>query len=912
MTFEESLEIVKKSAIEFADKVTKNFSEKIAEFSVALVTVALSENELDIKGGIANITQTDIRALNLATASNMAKKLAEQMQEKVKLLEVSNPLQSKIYSLIGETLHVEADAYNNRLNEYAQLNKATVGSTPFETVENISHKFNTNLFSKLDRAIIFTNIGEMIVDFVENYKISDSINSETLLDFTGSALEVIRDYATTLEKFKAPSIDNLVSKLGLNPKTLLGVAAKGFAINAVLTLDYVIVKAVAEAIFDSEYVHLYDREWFVSASDKIFGSLDNIAIGSAEFDAVSSVYALLQANADKNYQLSIEEWNILFGSDEVRNMDIAKVKDVLASAVKIVTGKEITVNTTEDMVNAVKEYYDEFQAVRGFGFMVPLSENFWQDHIHEDNDFGLAMRYALKNLNSFIISSNKAENIVIDYAPLNQHGELNLYSADNPNGMTEKYIQDRLNMLKSLIFNQSHDDEYHDLSFGIILGNSLDSAYGDDADYSSIADKPHKKIVFGTDDNDSNIQGGVMGDNLYGGAGNDTLKGGTQTITENIDGANIVTGEEDDNARDYLEGGTGFDTYYAGNRDVIFDADGEGKIYFNNRELNQNFVSSTKYQEGNQNGVWYELDENGHKTGVTAIQQDQNLLIKENGNTLTIQNFFQVASLEDGKWAGLDLVLSYQEEETTPPEIIGTPIDGVGKYNQINVYNNKISIQYYGRQTEWDGIGIDLGGDVLMGTGAKQVYAQMSKYDDKVFGSLNADVIYGNDGNDHIYGSQYLSPEKDTRTQEQKDADADYIVGGNGVDLIYGLAGNDIIYAGNVDEHLMTSDDVHLNNTHMTDESRGDWVIGGEGDDQIFGSQKSDLLLGDSGSDTIYGGASDDVILGDAFIRPNLKGKYITITDGQLTKEYLWDQKGYYEKDVDNISLLHPAMANGN
>ncbi|MBQ9620135.1 MAG: hypothetical protein IJR44_06550, partial [Neisseriaceae bacterium] len=241
----------------------------------------------------------------------------------------------------------------------------------------------------------------------------------------------------------------------------------------------------------------------------------------------------------------------------------------------------------------------------------------------------------------------------------------------------------------------------------------------------------------------------------------------------------------------------------------------------------------------------------------------------------------------------------------------GTPVEiyGVGKYNQINVYNNKISIQYYSRQTEWDGIGIDLGGDVLMGTGAKQVYAQMSKYDDKVFGSLNADVIYGNDGNDHIYGSQYLSPEKDTRTQEQKDADADYIVGGNGVDLIYGLAGNDIIYAGNVDEHLMTSDDVHLNNTHMTDESRGDWVIGGDGDDQIFGSQKSDLLLGDSGSDTIYGGASDDVILGDAFIRPNLKGKYITITDGQLTKEYLWDQKGYYEKDVDNISLLHPAMS---
>ena len=42
----------------------------------------------------------------------------------------------------------------------------------------------------------------------------------------------------------------------------------------------------------------------------------------------------------------------------------------------------------------------------------------------------------------------------------------------------------------------------------------------------------------------------------------------------------------DDGVTDSLEGGEGFDTYYAGNTDTILDSDGDGKVYFGNTLLN--------------------------------------------------------------------------------------------------------------------------------------------------------------------------------------------------------------------------------------------------------------------------------------------------------------------------------------
>ncbi len=76
--------------------------------------------------------------------------------------------------------------------------------------------------------------------------------------------------------------------------------------------------------------------------------------------------------------------------------------------------------------------------------------------------------------------------------------------------------------------------------------------------------------LFGDEGNDS-LDGGTGDDTLYGGTGRDTVEGG--------DGNDLIfggsqggsTGFVDDNEVDYLTGGAGFDTFMAGNGDVITD-----------------------------------------------------------------------------------------------------------------------------------------------------------------------------------------------------------------------------------------------------------------------------------------------------------------------------------------------------
>lgn len=41
----------------------------------------------------------------------------------------------------------------------------------------------------------------------------------------------------------------------------------------------------------------------------------------------------------------------------------------------------------------------------------------------------------------------------------------------------------------------------------------------------------------------------------------------------------------DRNAENILKGGEGFDTYYAGDKDVITDSDGKGEVYFDKTKL---------------------------------------------------------------------------------------------------------------------------------------------------------------------------------------------------------------------------------------------------------------------------------------------------------------------------------------
>jgi CubicO group peptidase (beta-lactamase class C family) len=86
--------------------------------------------------------------------------------------------------------------------------------------------------------------------------------------------------------------------------------------------------------------------------------------------------------------------------------------------------------------------------------------------------------------------------------------------------------------------------------------------------------------------------------------------------------------------------------------------------------------------------------------------------------------------------------------------------------------------------------------------------------------SRQANVLFGNEGNDRLYGGRQ----------------DDVLNGGSGNDRLYGDHGNDLLVGGSGDDYL--------------------W--GGEGDDRLTGSSGSDQLFGDAGNDYLDGGFGID------------------------------------------------------
>ncbi|MBP5788807.1 MAG: hypothetical protein J6W29_01050, partial [Neisseriaceae bacterium] len=595
-------------------------------------------------------------------------------------------------------------------------------------------------------------------------------------------------------------------------------------------------------------------------------------------DTVSVMSLFFQIDESLNngtIQNALSVLNPIF--DNIGKDDKQALETVLFNLEKLLSGKNddsikrIAIDDRNALYTKIDELSKKIKAQQATGSLLSLigqEPNEIVQYATMNNAIGVAYRYALNMLSPFTFKGDIANSH-------NKDGELDLYSSDNRYGLTKNYIKDRAEMLFTLINDMKRGTLYKDLSSGITSKEAIFQ----------------RNIIFGTDGNDTDtLRGTDSADRIYGGKGNDTLIGGA--------------------GADYLEGGQGNDTYLIKGNDTVFDSDMTGAINFGS--VSNPIIVGELLKKGevrDKDGKIIKENWASADKKIKAYNSGTDLIVEHKNGKATIKDFFLLAEKVNNTYTGLGITLDLSMKVNRPDEITGTTLYGEGKYNQITIYDNTAKVKYYGRQVEWTGGGLDYGGDALTASSANQLYAQMSKYSDKVWGSRNADTIYGNDGDDHLYGSSYFDPKKDTRTQEEKDADADYIVGGNGVDLIFGLAGNDILYAGEVDEHLFTGEDYHLNENPLTKETRGDWVIGGVGDDQIFGSKKSDILLGDSGSDTVYGGASDDLIIGDAFIRPSMKGKYPVIAEQALSKEYLLYADELKINDSNAISLLHDSMS---
>ncbi|MEM1170473.1 MAG: S8 family serine peptidase [Cyanobacteria bacterium P01_H01_bin.35] len=103
---------------------------------------------------------------------------------------------------------------------------------------------------------------------------------------------------------------------------------------------------------------------------------------------------------------------------------------------------------------------------------------------------------------------------------------------------------------------------------------------------------------------------------------------------------------------------------------------------------------------------------------------------------------------------------------------------------------------------------------------------------DTVIGSLNPELINGNEGDDNIFGG----------------GGSDTLRGGRNNDLIQANQGNDQIFG-------------DLGNDTIFGDLGNDTIFGGKDNDSLIGGNGNDLIYGDLGTDTLIGGEGNDTFV---------------------------------------------------
>jgi Ca2+-binding RTX toxin-like protein len=536
----------------------------------------------------------------------------------------------------------------------------------------------------------------------------------------------------------------------------------------------------------------------------------------------------------------------------------------------------------------------------------------------QDNEAAKAYRYALLNLNPFVITN-------FDYENHNTKNELELISEQHPEGMTRNFIKDRALFLASYIVTNRINEKQFDAQ---ILNFTNQYKFSDlelEIEREAInPGKEKKEIVFGSKEGET-IEGDAYEDHLYGMAGNDILRGdgGTDTLEGGI-GDDTLTGGR---GNDSLMGGAGNDTYIfntADNygKDIIFDSDGEGKIVLDGITITNGKRLSQFLWESN-DGVYHiavvpDIPVNG-------IERNKLILAKKDDpkNAITILNW------EDGD-LGITLGLT-------------NPVPPVPALDRIGTRNDDPLIT--GTGYLWGGMGndvIEAGDDPL--------------YNNEIYGGPGSDTISSGSGDDIIYvdnndgyaGSSrgfsfpngmtegatanfFTHPEWNNYVDAGAGNDLiiaeygkdiikagegnDTVIGGGGIDTIYGDDNDDLIHG---DGYIIKEFEPLGRRMYTTDEAvgskldierlesssiDGNWSyaanIAHHGDDTLYGGKGKDRIFGEGGNDYIEGGDDDDVISGDSIAYSYIWYNYTNgdgTTSTPFTLDDLPDKEAFKEK----------------
>jgi Ca2+-binding RTX toxin-like protein len=442
----------------------------------------------------------------------------------------------------------------------------------------------------------------------------------------------------------------------------------------------------------------------------------------------------------------------------------------------------------------------------------------------------LATRYTLTHLLPFVLDGDDSL-----YADHNTNGELDLYDpATGAGSLTRRYLEDRADML---VFKQQFDR--HDLAYDETLGvddypattgfvgnwHYTDYAWTDrfgdpvrlGIDGNGLA-VPYNQIKFGSEagetleglDPDPLVSGGGQ-DRLYGGAGDDVLdgKGGT----------------------DHLEGGTGVDTYHLatdGSVDTILDVDGQGAI-----EIDGESIAGTYSVAG-----W---DDNSYRDAADQVK------LTVDGNDLRLyrrdgETWQAVGRVQD--WESGELGLTLDDTPFEPGEGLGgearQTIEATDATRFTKIWGNAAPL------------------DVFINNGRKS-WSSGSSGDDRFYLGTDYDTALGNGGHDLLVGGpgrDYLVGGPGWGDADVAANDHDAVIGGSGIDILDGGVGDDTLIA-------MDNPDQRLSGGSG---EQGEWLMGNDGDDRLYGSSDADVLTGGAGNDEIRGGEGRDILLGDAHL----------------------------------------------
>ena len=397
------------------------------------------------------------------------------------------------------------------------------------------------------------------------------------------------------------------------------------------------------------------------------------------------------------------------------------------------------------------------------------------------------------------------------------------------------------------------------------------------------------------DDGVDRIYGGDDIDVLYGRGGNDHLEGGA--------GVDHLYGGK---GKDYLNGGTGHDYYYFDSDEIegdeIIDPDG-GEIIIDGKPLKGVHVPPSDY------GRW--RDEDGYTyvplkertDGKGGMIADLMIVTPKNRHLVLREWHFQKSEkgligskftleLKADKKEKLDV--HYMNGDVVPPFKSGT-----------KTYDWEATSWNYATGKLNGGVEAKGFHDVLRGSAAKDVVHGLDG-NDAIDGSDDNDILYGDDGHDLITGGK----------------GSDRVFGGKGDDVILGTSHlfgyvkwvdtnsmgalpKDKAYtyqngqvwgmspkAGSSKEHFLYG----ANIDYVRDETNleGDYLVGGDGADTIYGSHENDWIYGDEvsqpdyvpdgkieqgdvlyglgGDDYIFGGLGNDTLYGDGHINQKLFG----------------------------------------